>query len=104
MNNVINEQLGYPKTTNFDAKPGGFNVLNVPDNMYKTPDQFWGEVNMPFLDQAIQRGDNIFIATKPTPDVLVRPDGSLTGFGREMQYLQKNGYSYDSVSGMMTRR
>jgi hypothetical protein len=38
MDSIINQQLKYPKTTDFEAKPGGFNVLNVPDEMYKTPD------------------------------------------------------------------
>lgn len=108
MDNVINQQLGYPKTINFGDKPGGFNVLNVPDKMYKTPDQFWSEVNRPFLDQAINRGDNIVLVTKPTDSALNRtlPDGTVvrSGFGREYDYLQQHGYKYDGASSMMIRR
>lgn len=108
MNDVINSQLGYPKTVNFGDKPGGFNVLNVPDNMYKTPDQFWSEVNQPFLDQAIQRGDNIVPVTKPTDAVLNRtlPDGTVvrSGFGRECDYLLQHGYTYDRGTSAMIRK
>ncbi|WP_424681202.1 DUF6861 domain-containing protein [Frateuria sp. YIM B11624] len=105
MNGIINGQLAYPKTTNFGAKPGGFNVLNVPDSMFstRTPEQFWTQVNAPFLDAAMRRGDPIYIATRPTLDVLVKQDGSLTGFGREMQYLAKNGYRYDASTGLMAK-
>jgi hypothetical protein len=108
MDNVINQQLGYPKTVNFGDKPGGFNVLNVPDNMYKTPDQFWSEVNQPFLDQAIGRGDNIALVTKPTDSALNRTlaDGTVvrSGFGREYDYLLQHGYTYDSATSTMIKR
>ncbi len=105
MDNIINGKLAYPKTTNFGAKPGGYNVLNVPDTMFtsRTPDQFWNEVNAPFLDSAMQRGDPIYIATKPSASTLLRADGSLTGFGREIKYLTSNGYSYNASTGLMTR-
>jgi filamentous hemagglutinin len=104
---IINSQLGYPKTTNFGAKPGGFNVLNVPDEMYKSPDQFWAEINKPFLDAAIARGDEIYLATKPTESALNRalPDGNLvrTGFGREYDYLNSRGYTYDPLTNKMKK-
>ena len=105
MDNIINGQLAYPKTTNFGAKPGGYNVLNVPDTMFqsRTPDQFWREVNAPFLDSAMRRGDPVYIATRPSAATLLKKDGSLTGFGREMKYLKSNGYIYDPSTGMMTK-
>ncbi len=105
MDNIINGELAYPKTTNIGPKPGGYNVLNVPDTMFtsRTPDQFWNEVNVPFLDSAIQRGDPIYIATKPSAAVLLRADGSLTGFGQEMKYLTSKGYSYNPSTGLMTK-
>ena len=109
MDDIINNQLHYPKTTDFDAKPGGFNVLNVPDDYYKNPDQFWNEYNKPFLDDAINRGDDISLATNPTADVLIRPDPTSpsgftqTGFGREIQYLESNGYSYNPATGSMKK-
>ena len=58
-------ETNYPKTLDFEAKQGGFNVLNTPDSLYKTPEQFWKEYNKPFLDKAIERGDDIVLATKP---------------------------------------
>lgn len=105
MDGIINGQLAYPKTTDFGPKPGGFNVLNVPDSMWKSrsAEQFWNQVNAPFLDAAIGRGDPIYVATTPEASVLVRGDGSLTGFGREMEYLAKNGYTYDPATGLMTK-
>ncbi|HUX89567.1 MAG TPA: hypothetical protein VMV48_02610, partial [Gallionellaceae bacterium] len=105
MNNIINEQLIYPKTTDFGPKPDGFNVLNVPNEMYKTktPEQFWVEVNKPFLDTAIVRDDVFPLATKPTADVLYRDDGSLAGFGREVNHLISNGYHYDAAVGKMVK-
>ncbi len=104
MKGIINDDLAYPKTEDFGAKPGGYNVLNVPDDLYKTPDQFWEEYNKPFLDQAIDRGDPVALATQPTEDVLVNQQTQqLTGYGREIQYLQQNGYVYDSASSQMVR-
>ena len=46
MKNIIDE-MGNVKSTDFGAKNGGFNVLNVPDEMYKDADQFWNEINKP---------------------------------------------------------
>lgn len=59
MKNIITE-LEYPKTLDFSGKQGGFNVLNAPDQLYKSPDQFWREYNKPFLDKAIEREKTFF--------------------------------------------
>lgn len=104
MQRIINTELEYPKSMGFlDPKPGGFNVLNTPDDLYNTlgPDRFWREVNVPFLDSAIARGDDIYIATKPTMNNLRNPHNSdgLSGFGREFKYLIDRGYVYDPVTG-----
>ena len=110
---IIDVQLGLPKLPDFVApKPGGFNLLNVPDATFEqmknvSPTAFWEQVNRPFLDAAIQRGDDIVLATKPdplTPFVMYRPDGTLTGFGQEVQYLKSQGYIYESETGKMVRR
>ena len=103
MEEIINE-LEYPKTLDFGEKKGGFNVLNVPDDRYINPDQFWNEYNKPFLDKAIERGDNIVMATKPDITKLRNLDtGELTGFGREYEHLVSNGYVYDPATNMMVR-
>lgn len=61
MESVIGQQLGYPKTIDFGARPGAFNVLNVPDELYArlAPDQFWEIYNKPFLDAARSRRDRL---------------------------------------------
>lgn len=102
MQGVI-EQLGNKKSLDFGAKPGEFNVLNVPDDLNKAPDQFWNEYNKPFLDQAIARGDDIRLVSEPVPELLKKPTGELTGFGREFQYLEKQGYSYDATLKTMVK-
>ena len=48
-----------------------------PDDMYKNADQFWDEVNVKWLDEAIARGDVIILATKPTSDVLWKIDSCI---------------------------
>lgn len=101
----IIKELDLKKSLDFGAKSGGFNVLNAPDDLYKTADQFWKEFNKPFLDQAMARGDEIIMATKPTIDKLYYAGTKeLTGFGREFKYLTKNGYSYDSAANKMIKK
>lgn len=105
LDTIVNGKLAYPKTTNFGSKPGGYNVLNVPDAMFtsRTPEQFWVDVNRPFLDAAMLRGDPIYVATRPSADLLQKADGTITGFGREMKYLASNGYTYSPATGLMTK-
>ena len=105
-NNIINQQIGIPKNMGYlDPKVGGFNLLNTPDELYAAlgPTQFWEQVNRPFLDAAIRRGDDIVLATNPTSYVLVK-NGVQTGFGKEYQYLVTNGYRYDAATGYMIKK
>ena len=105
-NSIINQQLGLPKSTGYlDAKPGGFNLLNTPDEIYLQlgPNEFWRQVNKPFLDAAVDRGDIIKIATEPSNLTLFRND-SRSGFGREIEYLESLGYRYDSTTQSMIKR
>lgn len=107
MKNIVNE-MGNVKSTYFGAKQGGFNVLNVPDDMYKDADQFWNETNKPWLDEVIKRGDDIVLATIPQGKVM-QSYNKLTGkwgpsgFAREYQYLCDKGYHYDSTINMMVK-
>jgi hypothetical protein len=64
--------------------------------------------------QDVLKGDPILMATRPDA---VNPDGSSvltttdrdtgqvgpSGFGREVQFLQNNGYTYNESSGTMSR-
>ena len=106
------DEMGNVKSTDFGAKPGQLNVLNVPDDLYQNPDQFWNDYNKPWLQNAVDRGDPILMATSPDA---VNPDGTSvltsvdrdtgqvgpSGFGREFQYLQDKGYTYQD--GKMSR-
>lgn len=89
-------ETGNVKSLDFGAKPGSFNILNVPDHLYVTPKQFWNDFNRPWLDAALTRNDVMLFATKPEMSVLRRLKPStgkfeLSGFGREYLYLRKNG-------------
>ena len=93
-----------PTGTNRDF--GSFSLLNAPDRFADKAvgERFWNEVNKPFLDAAIQRGDDIVLATKPEGIALLNPkSGQLTGFGQEFQYLSQKGYRYDSNTGKMMK-
>lgn len=63
------------------------------------------EINKPWLDEAIKRGDNIVLATKPTGRAISYIDINtgkeiITGFGREYNYLLDNDYVYDAFTNM----
>jgi hypothetical protein len=104
MKRIIEDELQLPRNTDFGPKKGGFNVLNVPNELYKNPKQFFDEVNKPFLDEAIKRGDDILMASDPAVySNIIRPDGKLTGFGMEVKHLLENGYKFDKVTKMMTK-
>ncbi|WP_343768443.1 hypothetical protein [Gangjinia marincola] len=78
---------------------GGFNFLNVPDHLYD-PDTFFELYNKPWLEGAINRGDDIILATKPTnPLQLMDEFGSLKGmFAEEVQYLVQQNYKPVNLS------
>lgn len=68
-----------------DSGHGGATIL--PDGRVKSAD---GRIRTPgvsamLLDDSAAAG----------------PDGSLTGFGREVQHLTQNGYHYDAITGKM---
>jgi len=103
---ILERQLGLPESPDFTGpRVGGFNLLNVPDDVFISlgPDQFWQQVNKPFLDAAIKRGDEIFLATTPSVDATMR-GGTLSGFGKEYQYLTEMGYQYEATTGRMIKR
>ncbi len=105
---AILDELGNVKSLDFGPRDGGFNLLNTPDELYVTPDQFWNEYNKPWLDNVIARDDIIKIATEPTWDNLTRINKitgktELTGFGREYNYLRQHGYKYDPITKTMSK-
>lgn len=108
MQHIIKE-LNFPKSTKFNSNDGGFNILNVFDNLYISAKQFWEEYNKPWLDKVIARRDIIILATKPEDKYLyVINDETLTkeltNFGREYYYLIENGYVFDANTMQMMPR
>lgn len=95
--------MGGLKNLDFGAKLGGFNVLNCPDHVLVSTMQFWNEYNIPFLDQAIARGDIITLATNPMKDLSKVFDISKTqvpnvnNFDELLQMLKN--YDYDDLKG-----
>ncbi|EHR73196.1 hypothetical protein BurJ1DRAFT_4404 [Burkholderiales bacterium JOSHI_001] len=106
MQGIIEDQLKLPKGSDFGPKTGGFNVLNVENDLAKASKNFWEDFNKPFLDKAIARGDDILMVTDPLSRSNLFKDSAgkvLTGFGEEVRYLLKNGYVYDAATRMMVK-
>jgi hypothetical protein len=103
---IVEVQMNLPKNNDVTSPvPGGFNLLNTDNQLFSTlgPQRFWDEVNKPFLDAAIKRGDDIALASAPTPSNMYR-NGALSGFGREIKYLESQGYIFDASTRTMIRR
>ncbi len=104
---AIIDELGNVKSLDFGPRDGGFNLLNTPDELYVSSEQFWNEYNKPWLDNAVQRNDIIKIATEPTYNNLYRINNvtgkeEVTGFGREFKYLTEEcNYIYDEITKTM---
>ena len=91
---------------------GGINLLNVGDDAYRQviaeggDDLFWNTYNKPWLDDAINRGDNIRIVSDPTdPANLFKNgvDGERTMFGREIEHLENKGYTFEGGEAVLKR-
>jgi hypothetical protein len=68
---------------------GGFNFLNIPDDLANTSTDFFNQYNKPWLDAAISRGDDIILATKPIDITkFITKEGELLGmYAEELKYL-----------------
>ena len=55
MKHIIKESKN-PKTLDDGGKVGGFNILNIPDDISKQSGDFWSDFNKPLLDKVIERG------------------------------------------------
>ena len=120
---VIDELIGRLTTSQFGAKKGGFNVLNVPkDVAMNAGDQFWEFYNNQWLQAAVGRGDKILAGSDPLklenvfrntsgvpPGVFSDADElfqyltvdasdmvlqQLSTFGEEVKYLFDNNYKF----------
>lgn len=81
------EELNYPKSTNFGAKNGDFNLLNVPDEIYEISPDFFKEYNLPWLAEATNRGDDVIIMSDKFDQNLLFRKGEITGFGKEIEFM-----------------
>lgn len=117
----ILEEIDYPKTNEFGPNEGGFNVLNVTKDVEAKytnhpngwdGDRFWKDQNEPFLRQAMERGDNITLATPRNEMVAPKFDKAgneiTSGFDREQIFLRDNaekyGYVWDDVTNSYIKR
>ena len=85
-------ELGSFKNIGLGETKGGINLLNKPDYYYNKI-TWWNSYNKPWLDRAITRGDDIFIATEIRYDKLFDvTKNEITSFGNEMKLLMDNNY------------
>lgn len=70
---------------------GGINALNVVTDGL-TDDQIWNQINKPWLDKVIQRGDVIRIISDHSSQLNLFNNGVPSFFKREIDYLISKGY------------
>jgi hypothetical protein len=125
---VGTKQIIDSKLSKSGENPGGVNILNDTRNTQGWGDQrIWNEINQPWLDDAIGRGDNFRavsdpldinnVFTKITEDIPTNVFSSpqtlaeylknlndpilinnLSFYGREIRHLSKNNYLFDATS------
>lgn len=83
---------GFPQ-----GNPGGLNFLNVTEDVVRQGagrGGFFNAANTRWVDAAVQRGDDIIVASHPR--YMTRPgQDALNGFGKEVQrFLQVHGYEW----------
>lgn len=94
----------YLANYDFGARKGGIQLLNVPDEMYRTSTDFWDEYNLPWLKGLADLSDVEFTVLSDLTDLgLMYRHGILSGFGKEVTTLLKRGdldLYYDATLGM----
>ncbi len=95
--NLFNE-LGSFKNVGLGETKGGINILNKPD-FYYNPENWWSAYNQPWLNKAIARGDDIYLATIPQKAGDIIKDGKLLGaYAEELNYLATKNYKPKNIS------
>ena len=82
------DEFGSFKNVGLGETPGGINLLNKPDHYYDAS-TWWEAYNRPWLNKAIDRGDDIYLATIPKQASEIIDDaGNLKGaFAEELDHL-----------------
>jgi len=98
------EKLKYLTNADFKHRPGGIQLLNVPDEMYRRSSDFWQKYNLPWLNKMADLDGVEFIILSDITDIgLLYRSGELSGFGRELTTMLKNtnfDLWYDEALGM----
>jgi hypothetical protein len=97
LDDEMNVGAAYGTTSN---QKGGFNFLNIPDDVAKNSSDFFNEFNRPWLDKAIERGDDIILTTRPTnSSQILTATGELKGmYAHELEYLVRRNYKPINLS------
>jgi hypothetical protein len=79
---------------------GGFNFLNIPDELANASADFFNQYNKPWLQQAIQRGDDIVLATRPiNKSDFITSTAQLKGmYAKELEFLVQQDYKPINLS------
>ncbi|MGE0569390.1 MAG: hypothetical protein AB7O73_15730, partial [Bacteroidia bacterium] len=92
------DELGSFKNVGLGETKGGINILNKPDYYYD-PITWWSAYNKPWLDKAIGRGDNIYLATIPTKADEIIKNGKLLGaYAEELNHLAFKNYKPTNIT------
>lgn len=95
--NLFNE-LGSFKNVGLGETKGGINILNKPDHYYDAM-TWWNAYNKPWLDKAITRGDDIYLATIPTKaDDIIKDDKLLGAYAEELKHIATRNYKPKNIS------
>ncbi len=81
------------------STPGGVNLLNKPDHYYDAS-TWWDAYNKPWLNRAIDRGDDVYLATIPQKaDEVMDAAGNLKGaFAEELNHLVFRNYKPSNIA------
>jgi hypothetical protein len=93
------EELGSFKNVGLGETLGGINILNKPDHYYDAS-SWWDAYNKPWLNNAIDRGDDIYLATIPkSSDDILDATGNLKGaYAQELNHLASRNYKPKNIT------
>ena len=95
---ILFDEFGSFKNVGLGETQGGINILNKPDYYYDAS-TWWNAYNKPWLDKAITRGDDIYLATIPTKVDDIIKNGKLSGaYSEELNYLAIKNYKPINIS------
>ncbi len=91
--------LGSYKNVGLGENKGGVNLLNRPRHYdYFSPEQWWNTWNKNWLETAINRGDDIYLATEVSLSKLIDVTKKPTTFSFEIRELVKREYKPCNVN------